>query len=616
MTDGKKNKYTIAVSSGMAAITGAPSPPELIYGLGAKFLSITTYGVKFVQVDIESPAEFIQPGWIELVKQGIDSLGIGWSLHAEINETVAWDTATEVYWRISHTRLHDYLDNLWMKFVKEGGGKNEKYKPQFIDFHASHANPIGIFPATFRTRSEANVDFSGNPDFTLLWEGGEKERPQLKKWFKENLMPLIFPFDTFSIMFGNYLDLNEKFRDDIIKIINQTQADLFEQIIKEVQGSGHGLLRVLFEKHGDIAQEVMYRTWIEYTKERGAKGQIDNEEVAYLVVAKYMELEKDNSKEPVWKIFFGSETVEYLTKKWYNGAEFGKSGSIVDKEKWKIDLSGAQSMVAAVSVRYTLGHFQAPPPLDTLRERERLWKNINGDTDIPEFFKKTGFEKMDILKIPIVFENPELSQQYALGKQRIVHLNHIFNLVRVMREFSDQFSILIDFEHYVHNSLDPSDEIKSAGEDVGKFVKAIHLYSPTPLHRHMPIEVGSEDQRHIYKWLYELRKKGFEEGVLIFERGGGQHPGEYVKTSIQAIRLIVEHLEKDTDPNKLPVEFFGVSPEGFFSEQRQMAMIKEHFFDPLKGMLKSPEEEHTFFGKFAIEEAKKRPEEWKKEELR
>ena len=90
----------------------------------------------------------------------------------------------------------------------------------------------------------------------------------------------------------------------------------------------------------------------------------------------------------------------------------------------------------------------------------------------------------------------------------------------------------------------------------------------------MPIEVGSADQRHIYKWLYELGQKGFGEGVLIFERGGGQHPGEYVKTSIQAIRLIVEQLEKDTNPNKLPIEFFGVSPEGFFSEQRQMAMIK------------------------------------------
>ncbi len=610
MSDEKSNKYTIAVSSGMAMIGGGSTPPELIYGLGAKFLSITTYGVKFVQVDVESPAEFIQPGWMASVQQGVDSLGIGWSLHGEINETVAWDTAVEVYWRISHSRLHDYLDHMWLKFVKE---ENEKYKPKFINFHASNAGPIGIFPATFRTRSEASVAFDGISDFTRLWESkSENEEHELKKWFKEYLLEILMPFETFSIMFSSYYGVKKEFQEEIDKIIGE---ELLKEIIEGHKG-GRDTLKTLFEKDPAKSREVMYRIWVEHTKERGSKGQIDNEEIAYLIIAKYMELKKDDPNEPVWGIFFKSETLENLAKNWYK-YELGKKGSLIDKENWKVDLSGAPDLIAAVSVRYIMGHFQAAPPLDSIRERERLWKEKNGGSEpTPEFFYKTAFEKMNILKIPFVFENPELSQQYALGRQRIVHLNQIYNFVKSMRKFSDEFGILIDFEHYIHNALDPSNEIKSSPEDVGKFLKAVHLFSPTPLHRHMPIEVGSEDQRHIYNWLYQLRKKGFEEGVFIFERGGGQNPGEYIKTSVQSLRLIAEYLEKDTDPTKLPMEFYGVSREGFYSPDRQFAMIKEHYFDPLKGMLKSPEEDYTFFGKFAIEEGKKRPEEWKKEELK
>ena len=44
-------------------------------------------------------------------------------------------------------------------------------------------------------------------------------------------------------------------------------------------------------------------------------------------------------------------------------------------------------------------------------------------------------------------------------------------------------------------------------------------------------------------------------------------------------------------------------------------MMREHYWDPLKGMLSVPEEEYTFFSKAALDKGKK-PEEFKKEELR
>jgi len=170
-------------------------------------------------------------------------------------------------------------------------------------------------------------------------------------------------------------------------------------------------------------------------------------------------------------------------------------------------------------------------------------------------------------------------------------------------------------EHYVHNAIDIEKEILNAPKDIGKYVTAIHIYSLVPIHMHWPIDIGSEEQRITYKYLWLLRERGMIKADLIFERGQGQQPGEYLKTSVQAVRMIANHLDKNFHPDKLPIEFYGASSEGFYSPTRQEATIKEHFFDPLKGMLQVPEEEFTFLSSAAIAKGKK-PEEFKKEELK
>jgi len=47
---------------------------------------------------------------------------------------------------------------------------------------------------------------------------------------------------------------------------------------------------------------------------------------------------------------------------------------------------------------------------------------------------------------------------------------------------------------------------------------------------------------------------------------------------------------------------------------KQREIIEEHGRDPLKGLIITPEEKHTFLGRGAIEKGK-RPEEWEKEEF-
>ncbi|MBI1979083.1 MAG: hypothetical protein HYS62_03440, partial [Candidatus Aenigmarchaeota archaeon] len=99
-------------------------------------------------------------------------------------------------------------------------------------------------------------------------------------------------------------------------------------------------------------------------------------------------------------------------------------------------------------------------------------------------------------------------------------------------------------------------------------------------------------------------------------RGGGQNPLEITRTAVLALREIITNLDKGVEPGKLPPEFYGISPEGILSEQRQMVIIREHARDPLKGLIIAPEEEHTALGKEALAKPGMTPEKWKKEELR
>ena len=103
---------------------------------------------------------------------------------------------------------------------------------------------------------------------------------------------------------------------------------------------------------------------------------------------------------------------------------------------------------------------------------------------------------------------------------------------------------------------------------------------------------------------------------LIFERGSP----EEVRQSIEAVKILVDFLDKDIDPDDIKKHpekyksFYGIDFGQVASMDRQKVVIREHAWDPLKGLLQVPEEEHGFLGKGAIEKGK--GEEWKKERYR
>jgi hypothetical protein len=270
-----------------------------------------------------------------------------------------------------------------------------------------------------------------------------------------------------------------------------------------------------------------------------------------------------------------------------------------------------------VGCRYVIGHFEADPLPEYIAEMFQK----NPDRERDPFYRKKAIDKLKEVKVTLVFENPELSEAGTEGLQRIIRGKHMYNFVKAAEKMltPDYIKLLIDLNHWVHNAIDPAvefDILKKEAPDFGKYVKAIHIYEPWPIHEHAPFDIPSDEQVKIYRWLYQIRQIGFKEGILVFERGGGENPQQIARTVILALREIITNLEKDVEPKKLPLEFYGISPGGVFSPERQMVIIREHARDPLKGLIIAPEEEHTALGKEALAKPGMTPEKWKKEELR
>lgn len=233
--------------------------------------------------------------------------------------------------------------------------------------------------------------------------------------------------------------------------------------------------------------------------------------------------------------------------------------------------------------------------------------------------------KKVLRNIKITIENPDARDPSHAGRYMLWHPKQIYVSVkhtkRELKEkwenpYHDKIFMLIDFEQLATQGTDPLHEIKDLTKvipDVGKFISGIHANYPTPLHSHLPIEMGDI---HIYRLLWELKEAEMGKHhttYLVFERGGFKDP---YKMSVTALRLMIKFLDENIEPKNLPPEFFGISSKLPLAEERQWGTIHAHAMDPLKGMLKVPEEEHTAMSKAAIEEERKKPEDWKKEEYR
>ncbi len=335
-----------------------------------------------------------------------------------------------------------------------------------------------------------------------------------------------------------------------------TQTQKFYRELEVKGEKPREMTREEIEKITKGAEEYALKVFIQSTDTSDMS--YGTEATAYYIVAKWMELNKD----ALWTAIAGSGSIddEKFRKSW---------------EKW----------VPAVSAKYLWGHFN--PKLSDYPNPKNLLEKYN------MYF---------VIETPTGYSGGENLGRFS----RPVHM-----AVLAQNAGTKLFGVAFDFEHVLGNNIDPKDEISKLPYMGGKFVKVIHAGFPTPLHTaHATVEVGSDEHRYLYERLWELRQKGFEDGYIIFERGGGEDP---VGQTIIALRLIKEFLEKNTLPKDLPLEFYGVKEEGPELARQELA-IKQHALDPLRGMFVVPEEEHGILGKAAI--ARGKGEEWKKEEYK
>lgn len=613
--------YQIGVSSGL---WGIARPLELL-GWTRKMSQVTTLGTNFIQVDVETISEFKEPNLIDIIKKMIDELGIKWSLHGEISGDVAWDTAWDVYWYRSQRRLHEYLDGLYELFIKTN---NEKYKPLYINFHISIMTSLVAYAERWRRLGLTALTIEGEKDWGKWLE--EKGTNDFKKWFKEYALPLIYRSEIRAVFPTEEVEEEEGSdierwikrrirRKRITERIKRWEREFLEKEKREpdpieIENQLRKIERE--ERRRSIEKEEiyedLYNEWLETTKgmvEIG-RGGIVSEEIAYAIVAKYLESKKDDPLEPYWKVFFGEKSLEDLEKEW--------NKKLLDPESGQIYLD--PEIVAMVSIRYIIGHLLKEPPKDYLSEKKAEIKEWE------EFYELDALKKMEKIGIYWTFENPEVEAGAPPGMQRIIRAKHMYNFAKIVEEIAkikgikNYVKIWVDPNHWQHNKIDTKEELEKAPQDFGSYVLGVHIYNPSPYHEHVaPIELGSELQKTVYEYFYILRKKGFKEGVIIIEIPAfvaGKMPAETYRSTMMAIRNITNELEKETNPDELPPEFYGLETQQLYSFEKQLEIIRHHVMEPVKGTLIVPEEEFTFLGRAATEKPGVTPEKWKREELK
>src|SRR3989344_993991 len=621
--------YILGVSSG---IFGAAQQEEKMQyaGLPKKAQYAITKGVEFVQIDLESISEFEEFEIEEKMKK-VEQLNISFGLHSETQafgsrEFPHLDSAIDQDYRRGHERLI---------IILKGAAK---IKSKYVLVHSSESVPFlflgrELQPTELVDPWGRRLDLFIGQHKKIFIENEEK--PSLERdwiWKQEEVW-----LDLLHDKPEGYLrrlsddrkiSVRELARRSVLtdKIRNKKRekavaagiilpeqrnlslpADLDEKVEKipiveqEISFTDEDEARIKFEadvqwkKEENIFNEIQLKQLWDYFKRliRSRTLSYGPERTAYYLVAKWMEVNND----PLWLSIINI-TIDYYAKKDNKTREKWLS----DKNIKKISIDDEafrkfyQLWVPSVSAKYIWGHFRRDA----------------APSDAPKYDdpKKILEEK----KIFFVFETP----MAGLGNEDLLRLPQPAQMYYFVKQLnSDRFGIAVDIEHMLMDGLNVEAAIYVIPEGAGKWIRVVHAGWPSPLGpAHIPIPLGSEQQYYLYKTYWNLRQKGMgkdpkDEVFIIFERGGG---GDPIQQSVLSLRLIKQFLEKDVAPEKLPMEFWGLETGQWSSIDRQLATVREHAWDPLKGLLQLPEEEHGVYSKAAVEKGK--AEEWKKEKLR
>lgn len=559
--------YKVGISSGWWNFGKDPS----LMGLALKAGGYgATAGVQFNQVDLDTILEFLEPRMKEIYQRNVRNLGIEVGLHGELGEIVAFESAQRRIWEQAHDRIATTL-----KYAAD-------LKMIYVNIHLSNSiqlqqqeRELRPFGFTYQV-----VDFFGRP-FYQLAEDGTAGGNAVKQFIKRRL----------SVGGGMIREIQgeEIYRDRADKYSEELNREIANEALRRIRQRGQpetpdvvqgefDRVHREYREHGILRErenEFLYSIWkdpacitAKYTLEAG---EID----AYLAVGVYMYANHD----PLW---------------------FSIVGDVHPETAYS---THPQEFNAAVAAKYFEGHIAL--------KNHPVNRTILSGMSMQQWCEKN--------KVVFALEMPH-TQQGTEGLNRFFHPLHSQHLIRKIG--SPFVRLCIDFEQTIANRIDIDNElIPKLPKDFGKLIFLIHLGEPVPFWgtAHIPIALGGIGQEILYKWLFEFRKRGFDSGYLVFERGSGragQARGMYevFENSVYVVRQIVKYLDQDVKPEDIPPEFYGLSTENKDFYARQYVTMRDHAWDPLEGLLRIPEERHTFLSRAAVEAGKR--EEWEKRKLR
>lgn len=636
--DNRPQGYILAVTPGFASFEQGEN--RLTYmGLAKKITKAARLGFEFAEIDFEELSEMFEPDITRQVQQVKETQGMEVGLHLPVSMDLCLADAYQ--WKQNHEQL---------VFGAVAGA--ERMKSKFILFHTSSNSRPGITSEIGqRMRMGRMASWNGQNLGQFL------EDQNLKEWFMAKFVGVLFHVmgtsgDVGIITYFDHMAREGKGFSDAKKAAEEGWRELirkYETVVKKeyVAAEQKALDRInealekdpnnpdlqrarrsyeerigntmstdvtnetgwlrnlkdLFKKHMTDDEWKKYNTLYsveEYTDYRDfydvfkywvEHGAECDEAVAYHVVAKWMYTKKDK----IWTsiVSDGRDPDDIIYE------------ADTSRQKTTKMMDTIKDIVTAVAGKYIEGHLTT------------VAKDAGVPIDDKEKFDKDGKERKSVLeyckdnKVHIFIET-NMPGGYGEagappGELRIIKATDHVKIVKAID--SDHISYCMDFEHLLTNYVDPEKEAENLEDDqLGKYVRCLHINAPRPIKgAHGNIVPMSYDMYIIYRYVYKLRKAGVKNAYWIWEMGSYG-----VQDSAIAFRRIVGELLKDTKPEDLPEEFFGIDKT--FAAQ-QMTAIREYAYEPLKGMLSVPEEEHGHFSAFAVTE-KGKGAEWRKERYR
>lgn len=486
---------------------------------------------------------------------------------------------------------------------------------KYVNFHSCINYWLELLTFAGRKLTSAFVDHEGRFISEIL-----KENEKLRKWFVEE-------------KWDNYVNqiLDEKEMHDVHNEIEFERRRAEEDLRSKENALGQMFARV---RSGEITQEQFDAAAKEVEEEKiAAPGKITTFRITkykevvgkklaegrrwrveelrpefgtidgYTIMGHYMFFKKD----PIWEAMLKQYPKISKSYKLDNGDPECLDNAWREAEK-KNDREFKEFFYGAICAKFLEGH------LKKLFEwmKKDLPKELKGENSA-----ETKELEAIAKDIKITIESPDARDPSHAGLFLLWHPKAVYAAVSTIRKTlkTDKVWMLIDFEHIATQGVDCHNTLKEVTEnfkDFGKLTYACHSNRPNPLHAHYPVELGDVE---LYKLQYMLKMSGMGDGYeayIIFERGGGEDP---FKHAVDALKLMLDCLEKKIPPDELPLEFFGVKGMTAGDFTRQLQIMQEHKEEVIKDLLEMPEEDWTALSQTVIKRGK-RPEQWKKAQYR